>query len=246
MTEQHPPRGTSAGAPSPAATARAGVTRRQFLLALGAGAATSVATGLALSPLATSIGAQGEQPPPGSNGGAPGVAMSGDGYRPVSLPPKPGASPQLDKERMEALERQLGCACPCTLDVFTCRTTDFSCGISPQMHRDVLRLIDGGYTGDEIMQAFERTYGETVLMAPKREGFNLAGYWMPFAALGTGAVVVLGLIRRWGQRAAEASALAARGHAHVAAGNGSAPHGVHASADELARLEAAVRNEDDR
>jgi hypothetical protein len=43
----------------------------------------------------------------------------------------------------------------------------------------------GRHSGDEIIQAFERVYGEAVLMAPKREGFNLAGYWMPFAALGT-------------------------------------------------------------
>jgi cytochrome c-type biogenesis protein CcmH len=204
-----------------------GVTRRQFLLALGAGASTSVATGLALSPLGAALGAQaGEQP------AAPGVDMSGSGYRPVTLPLRANAERQLTKEQTEALERQLGCACPCTLDVFTCRTTDFSCGISPQMHRDVLRLVEGGYSGDEIVRAFERVYGEAVLMAPKREGFNLAGYWMPFAALGTGAVVVAALIRRWGRRAAEATAQA---RAASAAGNGSAPHAVHATPDEMAR-----------
>ena len=219
----------------------AGVTRRQFLQALGAGAATSVATGLALSPLGAVLGAQ-DGAQPGAQPGASGVDMSGDGYRPVTLAPKSNATRQLTKEQTEALERQLGCACPCTLDVFTCRTTDFSCGISPQMHRDVLRLVEGGHSGDEIIQAFERVYGEAVLMAPKREGFNLAGYWMPFAALGTGAVVVGGLIRRWGRRAELARTQA---RAAGAAGNGSAPHAVHASADEMARLEAAVRGEDD-
>jgi cytochrome c-type biogenesis protein CcmH len=217
--------------------AAARVTRRQFVQALGAGAATSVATGLALSPLGAALGAQ-----DGAPSGAPGVNMSGDGYRPVALAPKPNATPQLSKEQTEALERQLSCACPCTLDVFTCRTTDFSCGISPQMHRDVLRLVEGGHSGDEIVRAFEGVYGETVLMAPKREGFNLAGYWMPFAALGTGAVVVGALIRRWGRRAELAVAQA---RAAGAAGNGSAPHAVHASADEMARLEAAVRGEDE-
>lgn len=241
--------GAPSGAPSPLAAstgAPLGVTRRQFLVALGAGAATTLATGTLLSPLAAEpLGAQ-DGAQPGAQPGAPGVDMSGSGYRPVALPPKPNAKPLLEKEQMEALERQLGCACPCTLDVFTCRTTDFSCGISPQMHRDVLRLIEGGYSGDEIIQAFERTYGEAVLMAPKREGFNLAGYWMPFAALGTGAVVVFGLIRRWGARAAETRAALDRSRAAGVAANGRAPHGVHATADEMARLEAAIRNEDDR
>jgi cytochrome c-type biogenesis protein CcmH len=234
MTRQHPPHGAPAGAPS---RTGGGVTRRQFLHALGAGAGTSVVTALALSPLGAALGAQaGEQP------AATGVDMSGSGYRPVTLAPRANGERQLTKEQTEALERQLGCACPCTLDVFTCRTTDFSCGISPQMHRDVLRLVEGGYSGDEIVAAFERVYGEAVLMAPKREGFNLAGYWMPFAALGTGAVVVGALIRRWGRRAAEASAQA---RAARAAANGSAPHALHATPDEMARLEAAVRGEDD-
>jgi hypothetical protein len=34
-------------------------------------------------------------------------------------------------------------------------------------------------------------------MAPVRSGFNLVGYTMPFIALGTGAVVVAALLRRW-------------------------------------------------
>ena len=168
--------------------------------------------------------------------------MDPSGYRPTTRPPKPNAKPQLDKAQMEALEHQIGCACPCALDVYTCRTTDFSCGISPQMHRDVLRLIEGGYSADEIIAAFEDTYGEQVLMAPKKEGFNLAGYWMPFAALGTGAVVVAGLIRKWGRRAAEVQAAQAAQVAH--AGNGRSPLAVDATPEELARLEAAIRSEE--
>jgi cytochrome c-type biogenesis protein CcmH len=160
--------------------------------------------------------------------------MDGSAYRPVVRAAKSGAKPVVSKSEMEAFEHTIGCACPCTLDVYTCRTTDFSCGISPAMHRDVVQLIDGGYTVDEIRAAFVDTYGEEVLMAPKREGFNLAGYFAPFAALGAGAAVVAVLIRKWGARAAAASAAA--GPAPVIA--------VDATPDELARLDAAVRGDE--
>ena len=74
------------------------------------------------------------------------------------------------------LEHQIRCQCGCTLDVYTCRTTDFSCQVSPAMHRDVMSLVEGGYSAQEILDAFVDTYGERALMAPKKEGFNLAGY----------------------------------------------------------------------
>jgi cytochrome c-type biogenesis protein CcmH len=98
------------------------------------------------------------------------------------------------------------------------------------MHGDVQRLVAGGYSADEIIAAFVDTYGEQVLMAPKREGFN----WAATCAVrgdrrrrGRSRRV----IRRWGAAAAAASA--ARPVAVT----------VDATPEELARLEAAVRGE---
>ena len=107
------------------------------------------------------------------------------------------------------------------------------------MHTDVMGLVEGGYSADEIIAAFRDTYGERVLMAPVKEGFNWAGYVAPFAALGTGAVVVAGLIRRWGHRAARTAASAPPSTGTAAPG---AP-GAHATPEELARLDAAVRGD---
>jgi len=186
-------------------------TRREFVLALGA----VVATG-------RRAGAQ-------QGGTIPGATMAGDGYVPVRLPPKAGATSKLTDLERDAVERRLSCPCPCTLDVFTCRTS-MPCGFSPRMHADVVSLVNGGYTANEITAAFEQAYGEKILMAPRAEGFNWVGWLAPFAAVGGGAVVVSALIRRWGRRAAE----------HRTA----SPVPIEATDDELARLEAAVRGED--
>ena len=163
-------------------------TRREFL---AASAAVSCA-------MVTSRNAGAMQ----VNTGAANAPMEQNAYRPVSAPAKPGAAPSMTDERRDELEHQLKCQCGCVLDVYTCRTTDFSCGVSPAMHRDVMGLVAGGYSAPEILTAFQNVYGERVLMSPLKKGFNLVGYIMPFAALITGGVVVAGLIRRWGVKAA--------------------------------------------
>ncbi|GLC26110.1 cytochrome c-type biogenesis protein [Roseisolibacter agri] len=213
------------------------LSRRRFLAALGAGWATATVTAAA-----TAI-AQQEAQPQTQQSAASNVAMDQGAAKTVRRPPKPGATPVVDDAARDALEHQIKCQCGCTLDVYTCRTTDFSCQVSPAMHRDVLSLVEGGYSADEIIAAFTDTYGQQVLMAPKREGFNLAGYAMPFAALGTGAVVVAALIRKWGRRAAVVQAAHDARLASATASNGASPIGIDASADELARLEAAVRGD---
>jgi cytochrome c-type biogenesis protein CcmH len=128
--------------------------------------------------------------------------MEQDAYQPVKLAAKAGATASMSDAQRDDLEHQIKCQCGCPLDVYTCRTTDFSCSVSPAMHADVMDLVGGGYGAKEILAAFQKVYGERVLMSPVKKGFNWLGYVTPSIALATGAVVVFGLIRRWGERAA--------------------------------------------
>ncbi len=164
--------------------------------------------------------------------GVPGASMEGDGYVPVSLPAKPGAEPSMTANERDAVERRLACPCPCTLDIFTCRTSMPTCGFSPRIHRDVVRLVEGGYSAQEIMATFKDAYGEHILMAPTKQGFNLVGWFAPATLIGAGAVGILMLLRSW------------RRPAHAVAPSQVHSIGVEASDDELARLEAAVRRDE--
>jgi cytochrome c-type biogenesis protein CcmH len=125
------------------------------------------------------------------------VEMSADAYRPVRKTPKPGAVPSLTDAQVDAFERQLACPCPCTLDVYTCRTTDVSCEISPAVHRDVQSLVEGGYGADEIMAAMVDAYGDFILMQPRRRGFNLLAWIVPYSAIAAGAIGMTLMLRRW-------------------------------------------------
>jgi cytochrome c-type biogenesis protein CcmH len=205
-----------------------GVSRRAFLSGAGAGLASITAAARAL--------AQQQNPRAGAthdsslvrdttNFGVMDMAV-----KPVRLPPKPNAAKQLTNDQRDALEHKLHCQCGgCTLDVFTCRTTDFSCQVSPAMHRDVMALVDGGYSAQEILDAFVSTYGERVLMAPTRSGFNILAWVSPgIAVVVAGAFIVSFLRRSQSSRTAPL---------------GPAAKGVDATDDELARLEAAIRRD---
>jgi cytochrome c-type biogenesis protein CcmH/NrfF len=97
------------------------------------------------------------------------------------------------------------------------------------MHSDVMGLVAGGHTAPEILAAFKAVYGEKVLMAPVRSGFNLLGYTVPFIALGAGAALVAVLMRRWKLRAPAAAPVSSAQ--------------VEATPGELAALDAAVRRD---
>jgi cytochrome c-type biogenesis protein CcmH len=173
--------------------------------------------------------------------GAANIEMPQTAYKPVSLPKKVGAKPIVAQLERDELERGLKCACPCKLDVFTCRTTDFQCGISPAMHSDVVRLVEGGYSADEIIAAFTTVYGERVLMAPVKEGFNIAGYMVPFLTVGIGGTMLVALLRRW-KRETEAATPAVV-DASVLPIDGGMPA---ATDDELRRLQTAVHGRQER
>ena len=128
--------------------------------------------------------------------------MAQDAYQPVKLAAKPNAIASMSDAQRDDLEHQIKCQCGCPLDIYTCRTTDFSCSVSPQMHMDVMSAVTGGYSAAEILAAFQKVYGERVLMSPVKAGFNWLGYLTPSVAIATGAIVLYALIRRWGTRAA--------------------------------------------
>jgi cytochrome c-type biogenesis protein CcmH len=153
--------------------------------------------------------------------------MDQEAAQTVRMAPKAGAEPSMSADERDELEHHIRCQCGCTLDVFTCRTTDFSCQVSPAMHRDIMALVAGGYGGEEIVNAFTRVYGDRALMAPPRVGFNIVGYVLPGIAVSVGAVVI---------------ALVIRGLKHPS----DAPPpvaGIDATPDELARIDAAVRDD---
>jgi cytochrome c-type biogenesis protein CcmH/NrfF len=131
---------------------------------------------------------------------------------------------------VKAIEHKIRCTCGCNLDVFTCRTTDFTCTTSPAMHRMVLARLDSGMTQQQVLASFQAQYGEMIFMAPPKRGLNWAAYLMPYVGLAVG----LGLLGTVARRLFRAAPKADAG----AAAPGVAPEG--ASPEELEKLKRAL------
>lgn len=107
---------------------------------------------------------------------------------------------------IQAIEKRMRCTCGCNQDVYTCRTTDFSCTTSPAMHRRVMDLASRGLVGQQIIDSFVREDGVAVLMAPPKHGFNLAGYFTPSLVILGAAILLFLALRRWSHDATPAPA----------------------------------------
>lgn len=192
------------------------MSRRRFLAASAVGAATLLVARVARAQEGGQV-----------NTGAANAPMENERYKPVKLAAK--GAPVMNAAQRDELEHHIHCQCGCNLDVYTCRTTDFSCEVSPAMHHDVMALVAGGYSAPEIIAAFTTVYGDRVLMAPPSSGFDLAAWIAPFAALAAGIGLVILVLRRW-----RAPVLAPA----------ISPTVVDATPAEQARLDALVRNDD--
>jgi cytochrome c-type biogenesis protein CcmH/NrfF len=133
-----------------------------------------------------------------------------------------------------ALEHKIRCTCGCNQDVYTCRTTDFTCTTSPAMHQLVLARLDSGMTEAQVLAAFQKQYGEMIFMSPPKHGFNLVMYLMPIVGLGVGIGLVVGLVKRW----AKATPRGAVAEEAATAESGVTPEEMAKLKQELEKFEA--------
>ncbi|MBI4300774.1 MAG: cytochrome c-type biogenesis protein CcmH [Chloroflexi bacterium] len=90
------------------------------------------------------------------------------------------------------IEKELMCQCGCTMIVEAC-----TCGTADQI-RDVIKTkLEGGADKKGILAYFVGQYGERVLSAPTKKGFNLTAWILPFAAVAAGAVGLYLILRIW-------------------------------------------------
>jgi cytochrome c-type biogenesis protein CcmH len=103
----------------------------------------------------------------------------------------------------QEVEGRLMCYCGCA----NLTIRDCGCGTAAGIKADIAARLAAGQTPDQVVAAYVSQHGEQIRSAPERSGFNLFAWIMPFAAILAGAVMIIGLTRRW--QAAGAAALPA-------------------------------------
>ncbi len=61
---------------------------------------------------------------------------------------------------------------------------------------EVIQLLNTGRSKEEIIQYFVKTYGERILAAPTKKGFNLTAWILPFLAVVIGGAGIYLFLNR--------------------------------------------------
>ncbi len=97
--------------------------------------------------------------------------------------------------RFTSLGHELICVCGCGQILLECNHV--GCTASERMRGELQAGLDQGKGDDEILQDFAVKYGNTILAAPTKSGFNLVAWIIPFVVLGTATFFAAVLVRRW-------------------------------------------------
>ena len=98
-----------------------------------------------------------------------------------------------DASAVEAVSRELMDPCE------NCKGKLLSacdCGPAEELKAEVAKLLDQGIAPKAVVEQIVAEKGEWVRSAPKKSGFNLVGYVLPFALIVAGAGALLLFLRR--------------------------------------------------
>jgi len=109
------------------------------------------------------------------------------------------ASPvSADSATVSDISKQLVCQCGCTMVLSNCSHTE--CASREAMTTLIEQELAQGQSEEQIIQSFVSQYGEQVLAAPIKRGFNLTAWVAPFAALLLGGGVIYIALQAWVRR----------------------------------------------
>ncbi len=94
----------------------------------------------------------------------------------------------------DRINSELSCQCGCGLLVSKCTMNGCMC---ENVRAQVSELVDEGKTRKQVKQAMIEIYGERILAAPPKSGFNLSAYILPFFFLFAGGLILYSILSRW-------------------------------------------------
>jgi cytochrome c-type biogenesis protein CcmH len=108
------------------------------------------------------------------------------------VPASPGATPPDLEPQVREIALQLRCPVCQGLSV-----GDSPSELANEMRALVREQLQQGKTPAEVLDYFAKRYGEWILLAPPKRGFNLVIWVLPFLLLPVGAFVIYLGARRW-------------------------------------------------
>ncbi|MBI2871729.1 MAG: cytochrome c-type biogenesis protein CcmH [Chloroflexi bacterium] len=111
----------------------------------------------------------------------------------------PGVSPSHAGSIVDEVEGKIICQCGCTYTLEACASA-MGCSVGDQMRAEIAAMGAQGMTAAQVLDSYVARYGEAILAAPTKRGFNLTAWVTPFAAIAAGGAVVYLLLQAWWRR----------------------------------------------
>ena len=101
----------------------------------------------------------------------------------------------VNEERVREIASQLRCVVCQNLSV-----ADSPSEMANQMRGIIRERLGAGESPEQVVAYFVDKYGEWILLAPRRQGFNLLVWTVPFVGLAVGLLAIAILTARWSRR----------------------------------------------
>lgn len=105
------------------------------------------------------------------------------------------ASPTLPTTVGE-ITQELACTCGCNMLVSACEGA-MECSAADRIRAQVMEKLNQGQSKAEIIGYFVNRYGEKILSAPTKKGFNLTAWILPFFVLASAGGILYFTLKRW-------------------------------------------------
>ncbi|NOZ75812.1 MAG: hypothetical protein GXO90_10670 [FCB group bacterium] len=97
---------------------------------------------------------------------------------------------------LNKIKQNLICTCECGMTVDACQGA-MTCSMSNQLTEEARTQLELTNNKDEVLEYFVSKYGEAILAAPTKSGFNLLAWVMPFLVLIGAGGGVIHLLKKW-------------------------------------------------
>jgi cytochrome c-type biogenesis protein CcmH len=109
-----------------------------------------------------------------------------------------GVLPAQPKQQttVSEIKTSLVCLCDCNMTVEACQGA-MACDSAEKLTAEATKYVEQGLSKGAILSAFIQKYGEHILAAPTKKGFNLTAWILPFAAIIVAGFGIIRILQRW-------------------------------------------------
>ncbi len=101
-----------------------------------------------------------------------------------------------DPTDVEAITSELVCPCSTNLSVAACQKS-IECPLAAKMESLADELATSGMSTRDALDYFVEIYGDSILVSPRKEGFALSAWAVPFIGVGLGIAAISWLSWKW-------------------------------------------------